>query len=110
MCAYLSHHWRPLCLWVGMSGRERGGERERESKPQTPLHHCVYTPMAAGPNKTCLSIPRSICLATILGKSGGRRGCTVTGPLATNLNHKNAAMQGLIVAACWEELKMASDV
>ena len=105
MCAYLSHHWRPLCLWVGMSGRER------ERKPQTPLHHCMYTPMAARPNKTCLSIPRSICLATILGKSGGRRGCTVTGPLATNLNHKNAAaMQGLIVAACWEELKMASDV
>ena len=66
-------------------------EREREQTTGR-----TYTPMAAQPNKTCLSIPRSICLATILGKSGGRRGCTVTGPLATNLNHKNAAMQGLL--------------
>ena len=71
-------------------------EREREGKPQTPLHHYMYSPMAARPNKICLTIPRSICLATILGKSGGRRGCTVTGPLATNLNHKNAATQGLL--------------
>ena len=67
--------------------------------------------MAAGPNKPVLINSKSICLSTILGKFGGRRGSTVTGPVATKPKPQECTyIPRLAGLALEEELKMASDV